>query len=57
MQSGLNTAAMVLPTVDADLGVHIRRLAQAPDSKPMPTSAETPAAVLLAHIKAFLGSR
>jgi phospholipase C len=55
MQSGLHTTAMILPTAGAHLGAHIQRLGQVSDPKPVPASSDTPAATILAHIKAFLG--
>jgi phospholipase C len=55
LQRSLGAMAAVLPTVGADIGAHVERLAAVPDPSPAHPTAAAAAVEVLAHVKAFLG--
>jgi phospholipase C len=55
MQRSLAAAAVQLPTVGANIAVHIQRLSSAVDVAPVHNTVADAAADILAHVKAFLG--
>lgn len=55
LQKSLGAMAAILPTVDADIGVHIERLKRVPDPAPAHPTADAAVAEARAHVKAFLG--
>jgi hypothetical protein len=55
MQQSLSKAAVRLPTLGADLTLHIRRLAAASQITPDHPTAADAAAAANAHVSAFLG--
>jgi phospholipase C len=55
MQRSLSTAAVQLPTLGANVGAHIQRLASAVDVAPAHDTVAEAAAEIVAHMKAFLG--
>jgi phospholipase C len=55
LQRSLGAMAAVLPTIGADIGVHVERLARVPDPAPSHPTADAAVADARAHVKAFLG--
>ncbi len=55
LQRSLSTAAVQLPTLGADVAVHIQRLAASVDVTPQHDTVADAAADIVAHMKAFLG--
>jgi phospholipase C len=55
LQQSLSTAALQLPTFQADIDVHIQRLRAAVDTAPDHASVAAAVADISAHVKAFLG--
>jgi phospholipase C len=56
MQQALGTAALMLPTAGADLGTHLRRLQQVPDTKPAHATTAAAGADAKTHLRAFRGT-
>lgn len=55
LQASLSTLALQLPTVGADIGAHIQRLLDVPDTAPVHATTGDAAAAVLGHVQAFLG--
>lgn len=55
LQKSLSRAAAMLPTLGADVAVHVARLTQAPLTLPDHASVEQAATAVAAHVRAFLG--
>ncbi len=55
LQRGLGAAALLLPTMGADVGAHIQRLSSVPGPMPNHPTVKAAAADVAAHVKAFLG--
>ncbi len=55
LQRSLSTAAVLLPTLGADVGAHIARLNAVRDQAPIHPTAAAAASDIAAHMKAFLG--
>jgi phospholipase C len=55
MQQALSTAALQLPTLGANVGMHIQRLEAAVDVAPLQATVADAAADVAAHVRAFLG--
>jgi phospholipase C len=55
LQKSLGAAAMLLPTIGANIGAHLERLNSVPDPVPGHPTAAAAAADVAAHMKAFLG--
>ena len=55
LQRSLGAMAAVLPTIGADSGAHVERLARVPDPAPSHATADAAVADARAHVKAFLG--
>jgi phospholipase C len=56
MQKALATAAMLLPTADANMAAHIQRLTNVPDTAPAHPSVGAAIADIATHLKAFFGT-
>ena len=55
LQRSLSTAALQLPTLGADIGLHIQRLESAVDVAPAPATVAEAISDISAHVRAFLG--
>ncbi len=55
LQRSLATAALQLPTLGADIGLHIQRLASAVDVAPAQATVAQATSDISAHVRAFLG--
>ena len=55
LQQSLSTAALQLPTLGADIGMHIQRLQSAVDVAPLQATVAEAASDVAAHVRAFLG--
>jgi phospholipase C len=57
LQQALGTTALMLPTAGADVGAHVQRLKNVPDTAPSHPTVASAIADVAAHLKAFFGTR
>ncbi len=55
LQASLSTLALQLPTIGANIGAHVQRLIDVPDTPPHHATVGEAAAAVLSHMHAFLG--